>query len=86
MVTARKVEESLMEVPGDHGLRFVGYRSGGHHQPARRAELTPGLSFFNAFGEFLPVPVIRGVAPTDIFGVNNAAIFVDGVSCPAAKA
>src|SRR5690606_19281914 len=43
------------------------------------AELTPGLSFFNAFGEFLPVPVIRGVVPTDIFGTNSAAVFVDGV-------
>ena len=43
------------------------------------AALTPGLTFFNAFGENLPVPVIRGVVPQDIFGVNAAAIFVDGV-------
>jgi len=43
------------------------------------ASLTPGLNFFNAFGENLPVPVIRGVVPQDIFGENATAIFVDGV-------
>jgi iron complex outermembrane receptor protein len=79
-VTARKVEESLMEVP----LAITAF--GGDDIEAARitnlsdvAELTPGLSFFNAFGEFLPVPVIRGVVPTDIFGTNSAAVFVDGV-------
>ena len=43
------------------------------------AAFTPGLTFSNLFGEFLPVPVIRGVAPTAIFGENNVAVFIDGV-------
>ena len=30
------------------------------------AGFTPGLTFSNLFGEFLPVPVIRGMAPTAI--------------------
>ena len=80
MVTARKVEENLQEVP----LAITAFdsdtiESKGITSLSDVAALTPGLSFFNAFGENLPVPVIRGIAPTDIFGQNNAAIFVDGV-------
>ena len=80
VVTARKVEENLQEVP----LAITAFDSNsietkGITNLADVAALTPGLSFFNAFGENLPVPVIRGIAPTDIFGQNNAAIFVDGV-------
>ena len=80
VVTARKVEENLQEVP----LAITAFDSNsietkGITSLADVAALTPGLSFFNAFGENLPVPVIRGIAPTDIFGQNNAAIFVDGV-------
>lgn len=79
-VTARKVEESLKDVP----LAITAFTSddidsAGIENLADVAALTPGLTFFNAFGETLPTPVIRGVAPTDIFGENNAAIFVDGV-------
>ncbi len=80
LVTSRKKEEALLEVP----VAITAFTSGFIEQAGIRnlydiAELTPGLSFFNAQGEFLSVPVIRGVAPTDIFGENNAAIFVDGV-------
>ncbi len=80
VVTARKVAENLQEVP----LAITAFDSNvieskGISNLADVATLTPGLSFFNAFGENLPVPVIRGIAPTDIFGQNNAAIFVDGV-------
>lgn len=80
VVTARKVEESLQSVPlaitafDENAIEAQGITS-----LDDVAALTPGLSFFNAFGENLPVPVIRGIAPTDIFGQNNAAIFVDGV-------
>jgi len=80
VVTARKVEESLQDVP----LSITAF--GADTIEAARilslqdvADLTPGLSFFSPFGENLPTPVIRGVAPTDIFGETNAAIFVDGV-------
>lgn len=80
VVTARKVSENLQEVP----LAITAFdadiiESKGITSLTDVAALTPGLSFFNAFGENLPVPVIRGIAPTDIFGQNNAAVFVDGV-------
>jgi iron complex outermembrane receptor protein len=80
IVSARKVNESLKDVP----LSITAFdaetiQRAGIANLADVAELTPGLSFFNAFGENLPIPVIRGVAPTDIFGENNAAVFIDGV-------
>jgi len=80
LVTSRKKEENLLEVP----VAITAFTADAIEQAGIRdlydiAELTPGLSFFNAQGEFLAVPVIRGVAPTDINGENNAAIFVDGV-------
>ncbi len=80
VVTSRKVEEKLLEVPlaitafDSNAIEALGIRN-----LADVASLTPGLSFFNPTGESLPVPIIRGVVPTDIFGENNAAIFVDGV-------
>lgn len=80
VVTARRVEEKLKEVP----LAITAFDSAAIESAAISnlhdvAALTPGLSFFNPFGENLPVPVIRGVVPQDIFGDNSAAIFVDGV-------
>jgi len=80
IVTARKKAESLRDVP----VAITAFSAESIEEAGIRdlydvAELTPGLSFFNAQGEFLAVPVIRGMAPTDIFGENNAAIFVDGV-------
>ncbi|MCC7257773.1 MAG: TonB-dependent receptor [Gammaproteobacteria bacterium] len=80
VVTARRVEERIKEVP----LAITAFDSSAIESAAINnlndvAALTPGLSFFNPFGENLPVPVIRGVVPQDIFGENSAAIFVDGV-------
>jgi len=79
-VTVRKTEENLKDVP----LSITAFdanliETAGITNLQDVADLTPGLTFFNAQGEFLPTPVIRGVAPTNIFGENNAAIFVDGV-------
>jgi iron complex outermembrane receptor protein len=80
VVTTRKVEEQIQDVP----VAITAFSSV-EIQEARIenlddvAALTPGLNFFNPFGDILPVPVIRGIAPTDIFGEPNAAIFVDGV-------
>lgn len=80
LVTARKREENLLEVPVSiTAFTAETIEKSGIRDLYDVAELTPGLSFFNAQGEFLAVPVIRGVAPTDIFGENNTAIFVDGV-------
>ncbi|MEO8224763.1 MAG: TonB-dependent receptor [Gammaproteobacteria bacterium] len=80
VVTARKVEEKLKDVP----LAITAFdadtiESAGITNLQDVANLTPGLSFFNAFGENLPVPVIRGIVPQDIFGQNATAIFVDNV-------
>ena len=80
VVTSRKIEENLKEVPlAITAFDEAGIAAMGINNLTDLAEQTPGLSFFNAFGETLPTPVIRGVVPTDIFGENNAAIFVDGV-------
>jgi len=80
VVTARKIEENLREVP----LAITAFDSGtiaaaGISNLSDVANLTPGLNFFNAFGENLPVAVIRGIVPQDIFGENSTAFFVDGV-------
>lgn len=80
VVTTRRIEEKLKEVP----LSITAFNSqlieaAGINSLQDVAAMTPGLSFFNPLGENLPVPVIRGIVPQDIFGVNAAAIFVDGV-------
>ncbi len=80
VVTSRRIEEKLKDVPLSITAFDAGMiESAGISNLSDVANLTPGLSFFNAFGENLPVPVIRGVVPQDIFGVNATAIFVDGV-------
>ncbi|MBT8442625.1 MAG: TonB-dependent receptor plug domain-containing protein [Gammaproteobacteria bacterium] len=80
VVTARKKEEDLLTVP----IAITAFSAdqldrAGINSLAGVAAFTPGLTFSNLFGEFLPVPVIRGVAPTAIFGENNVAVFIDGV-------
>lgn len=80
LVTTRKKAEDLMTVP----LAITAFdaqkiEEAGIASLDDVANFTPGLNFFNPIGEFLPVPVIRGIAPTNIFGENNAAIFIDGV-------
>ncbi len=80
VVTARRSEEKLLDVP----LAISAFST---EQIERRgianlddvAAFTPGLTFSNVLGEFLPAPVIRGVAPIDIFGELNTALFIDGV-------
>lgn len=80
VVTARKTEERLIDVPlaitalSDRAIEERGIRN-----LDDIAANTPGLTFSNVIGEFLPSPVIRGVAPIDILGENNTAIFIDGI-------
>ena len=68
VVTARKKEENIQDVPiaitqfSAEDIERAGIRS-----LTDVAAFTPGLTFSSLFGEFLPVPVIRGVAPTAIF-------------------
>ena len=81
VVTSRRIEERLQDVP----LAITAFSAAEIESAAIEnlddvANLTPGLTFSNLLGEFLPVPVIRGIAPTAVQGrENNAAIFVDGV-------
>jgi len=80
VVTVRKVQETLKEVPlAVTAFSGEDIESAGIDSLTDVANLTAGLQFFNPIGEFLPVPIIRGVAPTDIRGENNTGLFVDGV-------
>jgi outer membrane receptor protein involved in Fe transport len=80
IVSARKVEESLQDVPlSITALSSSEIQRAGLITLNDVAAFTPGLSFFNPIGDFLPTPIIRGVAQTDIFGETNVASFVDGV-------
>ncbi|MEZ5497789.1 MAG: TonB-dependent receptor [Steroidobacteraceae bacterium] len=80
VVTARRVEEKLIDVPA--ALTAIGtaeIEARGIANLDDIAAATPGLQFSNVIGEFLPAPVIRGVAPIDILAELNTAVFVDGV-------
>jgi iron complex outermembrane receptor protein len=80
IVTSRKQEESILDVPlAITAFSAAQIEAAGINDLGDIANFTPGLTFSNLLGEFLPTPVIRGVAPTDVFGENNAAVFVDGV-------
>jgi len=80
VVTARKAEERLIDVPlAITALSERVIEERGIRNLDDVAANTPGLQFSNVLGEFLPSPVIRGVAPIDILGENNTAIFIDGI-------
>ena len=81
VVTARRVEERLQDVPlAITAFSAADIQSAGIENLDDVANLTPGMTFSNLIGEFLPVPVIRSIAPTAVQDrENNAAIFVDGV-------
>ena len=80
VVTARKTSEQLLDVPlAITAFTAEAIESRGISNLDDVAAFTPGLTFSNVLGEFLPAPVIRGVAPIDIFGELNTAIFLDGV-------
>ena len=81
VVTSRKIEERLQDVPlAISAFSAAEIESAAIENLDDVANLTPGLTFSNLLGEFLPVPVIRSIAPTAVQDrENNAAIFVDGV-------
>ncbi|MCS6987302.1 MAG: TonB-dependent receptor [Sphingomonadaceae bacterium] len=78
IVTARKREERLQDVPlsvtavTEQTIERQGLRS-----VMDIADVTPGLSFRQAFGRNFDRPVIRGMS--NIQGAPNAAFFIDGV-------
>ena len=81
VVTARKREENLQEVPlsvtafSESALQD--YRM---FSPEDIAGFTPGFSFVNSFGRDSDRPVIRGMS--NILGAPNASFFIDGVYVP----
>jgi outer membrane receptor protein involved in Fe transport len=81
ITTARRTVENVLEVP----LAITTFSETQIEKADIRdindvASNTPGLSFANYFGQELPKPVIRGVAPLDILGgESNAAVYIDGV-------
>jgi iron complex outermembrane receptor protein len=80
VVTARRTEEKLLDVPvAVTAFSAEQIESRGIRNLDDIAALTPGLQFSNVLGEFLPAPVLRGVAPVSINAENNVGIYIDGV-------
>lgn len=80
VVTARRAEEKLLDVPvAVTAFTAEQIESRGIRNLDDIAALTPGLQFSNVLGEFLPAPVIRGVAPVSINAENNVGIYIDGI-------
>jgi iron complex outermembrane receptor protein len=78
IVTARKREESLQEVPiAITALGAEDIRSARIERLSDVAKLTPGLNFTPLFGNQNQLPIIRGAAQT--FGALNVGVFLDGV-------
>lgn len=88
VVTARKQAERLSDIP----LAIAAFdanriQNEGIQDLNDVARLTPGLNFTSVIGEFVPTPIVRGVAQTDLFGSDpNVAIFIDGVYTGAREA
>ena len=81
IVTARKREENLQEVPlsvtAFNASTLQDYRM---FSPEDIAAFTPGFSFVNSFGRDSDRPVVRGMS--NILGSPNASFFIDGVFVP----
>ena len=81
VVTARKREENLQEVPlsvtAFNATTLQDYRM---FSPEDIASFTPGFSFVNSFGRDSDRPVVRGMS--NILGAPNASFFIDGVYVP----
>ncbi len=78
VVTARKREESLQEVPvAITALGADELQSARVETLQDVAKLTPGLNYTPLFGRQNQLPIIRGVAQT--LGALNVGVFLDGV-------
>ena len=78
VVTARKVEENLRDVPATiNALTEESIQERGITSLQDIADATPGFDFAQAFGRNDFRPVIRGQA--NIIGRANAGLFVDGI-------
>jgi iron complex outermembrane receptor protein len=81
VVTARKTEESLQDVPlSVTALSSEEMRRASVITMQDVAQLTPGLTFQDLGSGTYQLPTIRGLAQTNIFAAeNNVGIFIDGV-------
>ena len=78
VVTARRTEESLQEVPiSISAFTAADIEEAGLRSVEDLALQTPGFSFRSAFGRTGDRPVIRG--QSNIQGEPNASFFIDGV-------
>lgn len=78
VVTARKVEENLRDVPATvNALTEDSIEERGITSLQDIADATPGFDFAQAFGRNDFRPVIRGQA--NIIGRANAGLFIDGI-------
>jgi outer membrane receptor protein involved in Fe transport len=81
VVTARKREENLQEVPvAVTAFTADTLRDFRINNAEDVAAYTPGFSFIRSFGRDSDRPVIRGMS--NILGAANASFFVDGVYVP----
>ncbi|MDX1517424.1 MAG: TonB-dependent receptor [Woeseiaceae bacterium] len=81
IVTARKREENLQEVP----IAVTAFTTETIQELQLRnasdiASFTPGFSFISSFGRDSDRPVVRGMS--NILGEANASFFIDGVYVP----
>lgn len=78
IVTARKTEERLQEVPvAITAFTSADIKSARIENLADLAKLTPGLNYTPLFGRQNQLPIIRGAAQT--FGQLNVGVFLDGI-------
>lgn len=78
LVTARKREENLQDVPiAITAFSAEEIRGARIERLDDLAKLTPGLNFVPLFGAQNQLPIIRGAAQT--FGQLNVGVFLDGV-------
>ncbi|MYF49589.1 MAG: TonB-dependent receptor [Gammaproteobacteria bacterium] len=78
VVTARKIEENLRDVPATvNALTAEALDERGIASLQDIADATPGFDFASAFGRTDFRPVIRGQA--NVLGRANAGLFVDGI-------
>lgn len=81
VVTARKREESLTDVPlAITAIGATELARGGIDDLSDVAAVTPGLTFQSFNGGGLGSPTLRGMSQTDIASANNnVGVFLDGV-------
>jgi iron complex outermembrane receptor protein len=79
VITARKTEESLQDVPLSVTAFTAGtIERGGLDDMKDVAQLTPGLTFDSIVAGIFGTPIIRGLTQSSILGSRNVATFIDG--------